>query len=100
MSLRYSIRCSKGEAADGGALSEVCPGSCETEAGGAMSEYAKPDGFPVFERFGSFDEMRNLVDQLLLGELVTWLVEAWHTTSLDIEEVLSGVADSDVHLCS
>ena len=25
-------------------------------------------------------------------------VEAWYTTALDIEEVLSGVADSDVHL--
>ena len=25
-------------------------------------------------------------------------VEAWHTTALDIEEVLSGAADSDVHL--
>ena len=25
-------------------------------------------------------------------------VEAWYTSSLDIEEVLSGVADSDVHL--
>ena len=25
-------------------------------------------------------------------------VEAWYTTSLDIEEVLSGVVDSDVHL--
>ena len=26
-------------------------------------------------------------------------VEAWFTTALDIEEVLSGVVDSDVHLC-
>ena len=25
-------------------------------------------------------------------------VEAWYTTALDIEEVLSGVVDSDVHL--
>ena len=25
-------------------------------------------------------------------------MEAWYTSSLDIEEVLSGVADSDVHL--
>ena len=25
-------------------------------------------------------------------------VEAWYTVALDIEEVLSGVADSDVHL--
>ena len=25
-------------------------------------------------------------------------VEAWYTTSLDIEEVLSGAVDSDVHL--
>ena len=25
-------------------------------------------------------------------------VEAWFTTALDIEEVLSGVVDSDVHL--
>ena len=25
-------------------------------------------------------------------------VEAWYTAALDIEEVLSGVADSDVHL--
>ena len=25
-------------------------------------------------------------------------VEAWYTTALDIEEVLSGAADSDVHL--
>ena len=25
-------------------------------------------------------------------------VEAWYTTALDIEEVLSGVAHSDVHL--
>ena len=25
-------------------------------------------------------------------------VEAWKTSSLDIEEVLSGIVDSDVHL--
>ena len=25
-------------------------------------------------------------------------MEAWHTTALDIEEVLAGAVDSDVHL--
>ena len=27
-----------------------------------------------------------------------WSVEAWYTSALDIEEVLTGAADSDVHL--
>ena len=31
-------------------------------------------------------------------EVVADLFEAWYTTSLDIEEVLSGVVESDVHL--
>ena len=27
-----------------------------------------------------------------------WSVEAWYTSALDIEEVLTGAADSDIHL--
>ena len=26
-------------------------------------------------------------------------VEAWYTTALDIEEVLAGAVESDIHLC-
>ena len=62
--------------------------------------------FPLLTVFGPLFGCCNSRSGLDLGFLVLFFnagggrssVEAWYTTALDIEEVLSGVADSDVHL--
>ena len=83
-----------------------------------MAELAKADGeasplgqrplsvLPIVYRIWASARMGQLEDWFNLFVLESVFsagcgrgsVEAWYATALDIEEVLSGAADSDVHL--
>ena len=75
------------------------------------------DATPLGQRPLSSPVVYRILASARMGQLEDWLrswvldsvfsagcgrssVEAWYTTALDIEEVLSGGTDSDVHLSS